>query len=182
LLWLTGLSGSGKSTLALRLERQLLEKGRLAAVIDGDVLRTGLTRDLGFSAADRRENVRRAAEAAFLLADAGVVTIAALISPFRADRADIAARARARRIPFAEIYVAAPLAACEQRDPKGLYRRARAGLLPLFTGIDSPYEAPRRPRLTLRTDRESVAASARKLLRVALLLARPAPRPGPRNA
>jgi len=148
----------------------------LAQVIDGDVLRSGLSRDLGFSAADRRENIRRAAEVALTLAEAGVVAIVALISPFRADRALVARRAREKNLPFAEIYVNAPLAACEQRDPKGLYRRAHAGLLPSFTGIDSPYEPPARPRLTLRTDRESVDDSVVKLLRVALSLARPHPR------
>ena len=173
MIWLTGLSGAGKSTLATALEQELFRVGVLPAVVDGDVLRTGLSHGLGFSDADRKENIRRAAEAALLLAEAGAVAITALISPFREDRQHIADRCRLRGIPFAEIYVNSSLAACEARDPKGLYKRARAGLLPSFTGIDSPYEPPLAPALELHTDVESVAQSMGKLTALTLRLAHP---------
>jgi len=173
IIWMTGLSGSGKSTLAQALEQRLLTSGVLSAVLDGDVLRTGLSRNLGFTPDDRSENLRRATELAIHLADAGVVVIAALISPYRADRAMAAERAKEKGIPFAEIYVNAPLAECERRDPKQLYKKARAGQIPQFTGIDSPYEAPLAPDLELRTDRESVGDSIEKLTQAALSLARP---------
>ncbi len=172
-IWMTGLSGSGKSTLAQALEKRLLRSGVLAAVLDGDMLRAGLSRNLGFSEEDRRENLRRATELAMHLADAGVVVIAALISPFRADRAQIAEKARERAVPFAEVFVNAPLAECERRDPKQLYKKARAGQIPLFTGIDSPYEPPLAPDLELRTDRESVEQSVERIASLALNLARP---------
>lgn len=147
-LWMTGLSGSGKSTIAHRLERELLLSGHRVFVLDGDTLRHGLNHDLGFSAADRRENLRRAAEVAKVLAEAGMIVIASFISPFRAERE--AARAVLGG-HFHEVYVEAGLEACEQRDPKGLYQRARAGEIPDFTGISSPYEAPEQPALTLNT-------------------------------
>jgi adenylyl-sulfate kinase len=169
---MTGLSGSGKSTLAQALEARLLRTGVLATILDGDVLRTGLSKNLGFTAEDRRENLRRATELAMHLADAGVVVIAALISPFRAERAAVAERARERGVPFAEVFINAPLAECERRDPKQLYQKARAGKIPLFTGIDSPYEAPTAPDLELRTDRESIEQSLEKLEAVATQLAR----------
>lgn len=171
-IWLTGLSASGKSTLATALERRLLEEGVLAATVDGDVLRSGLSRDLGFSDADRRENIRRAAELAYHFADTGVVAIVALISPFRADRSMAAARMRERNLPFAEVFINAPLATCESRDPKGLYRKARSGALAGFTGIDAPYEPPERPALELRTDRETIEESLAKLARHTLELVR----------
>lgn len=173
ILWLTGLSGAGKTTLATALEVELLRAGVLAAVLDGDVIRTGLSRDLGFSGADRSENIRRTGEAANLIAAAGAVAIVALISPFRADRQQVADLARARGIPWAEVFVNAALAVCEQRDPKNLYRRARAGEISNLTGIDSPYEAPRTPQLEIRTDVETVAQSTDKLTHFALALARP---------
>ena len=171
IIWLTGFSGAGKSTLAVALEKNLFAARVLPAVLDGDVLRTGLSCDLGFSDSDRQENIRRAAEAALLLAEAGAVVVTAFISPFRADRARIAQRARDRGVPFAEVFVNAPLAACEQRDVKGLYQKARAGEITSFTGIDSPYEAPPSPDLELRTDRESVESSLEKLTELALRLA-----------
>ena len=174
-IWLTGLSASGKSTLAVGLERRLLEAGVLAAIVDGDVLRAGLSRDLGFSDADRRENIRRAAELAYHFADTGVVAIVALISPFRAERALAAARVRERNLPFAEVFINAPLATCETRDPKGLYRKARSGALAGFTGIDAPYEPPERPTLELRTDRETVEESLAKLAQHTLELVRVPP-------
>ena len=177
-IWMTGLSGSGKSTLAQALEQRLLSAGVLSAILDGDVLRTGLSRNLGFTADDRSENLRRATELAIHLSDAGVVVIAALISPFRADRALAAERAKERGVPFVEVFVNAPLAECERRDPKQLYKKARAGQIPQFTGIDSPYEAPLSPDLEIRTDRETVSDSVERLTQMALSLARPAEQAG----
>lgn len=173
ILWLTGFSGAGKTTLATALEAALLRAGVLATVLDGDVLRAGLSRDLGFSLKDRSENIRRTGEAAALIAAAGAVAIAALISPFRADRERVAELARARGIPFAEVFVNAPLAVCEQRDPKALYRRARAGEIRNLTGVDSPYEVPLAPQLELRTDLETVVESTARLTHFALALVRP---------
>ena len=148
-IWFTGLSGSGKSTVAVEVERLLLEGGRAAYLLDGDNLRHGLNGDLGFTAADRSENVRRAAEVARLFADAGIVGLVPLISPYRVDR-DRARRAHeVAALPFLEVFVDTPLEECERRDPKGLYARARAGELPGFTGIDDPYEVPPRPELVL---------------------------------
>lgn len=147
-LWFTGLSGSGKSTLAEALRNRLQDAGQACTLLDGDVLRTGLCSDLGFTPEDRAENVRRVTEVARLLSRAGVVTLVALISPYRTGRD----RARDRIGPaFREIHLDVPLEACEARDPKGLYRRARAGEIPSFTGIDAPYEAPLAPELRLRT-------------------------------
>ena len=141
-LWLTGLSGSGKSTIAVELERRLVDSGRPAYLLDGDNLRHGLNADLGFSDADRRENIRRVAEVAALFADAGVVVVVSLISPF-AEQRELARQVHADRgLPFGEIFVDTPLEVCERRDPKGLYARARAGEIRDFTGIDSPYERP----------------------------------------
>jgi adenylyl-sulfate kinase len=161
-VYLTGLSGAGKSTLARLLERRLHERGVRACVIDGDELRTGLCRDLGFSAADRVENMRRATEIARLMAGAGLVAITAMISPFRAERR--AARERFEPGRFIEVFVDAPLAVCEQRDPKGLYRRARRGEITGFTGIDSPYEPPAEPEVHLRTAQQSPGESADAVL------------------
>ena len=159
-LWLTGLSGAGKSTLARALEERLLRAGRLAYVLDGDNLRHGLCQDLGFTAVDRTENIRRVSHVAALLVDAGALVITAFISPYRVDRA--AARALLGA-DFVEVFVDASLAICEARDPKGLYRRARAGEIAEFTGISSAYEAPEDPELHLRSgDRplvESVEAA-----------------------
>ncbi len=160
-LWLTGLSGSGKSTLAMRLLRGLTDRGRLAYVIDGDNIRQGLNRDLGFSPEDRAENVRRTAEVARLLADAGLIVIAALISPSAPQRAE------ARRIigdRFHEVHVAADLAVCEERDPKGLYRRARADGLADFTGVSAPYDEPAAPDLRLDTGELGIAEATQMLL------------------
>lgn len=148
-VWLTGLSGAGKSTVAGALEALLRERGVRSFVLDGDVVRQGLCKDLGFSAADRVENLRRVAEVARMMVDAGLVVITALISPFRADRG--LARARFEAGEFFEVFVSTPLAVAEQRDPKGLYARARRGELKNFTGIDSPYEAPEHPDLAIDT-------------------------------
>ena len=155
IVWLTGLSGAGKSTIAVELERALFEQGRQAYVLDGDNLRHGLCADLAFSEADRVENIRRAGEVAALLADAGVIAIAAFISPFRAGRDAVRGAVPAER--FLEVYVNAPLEVCEARDAKGLYAKARAGEIPAFTGISSPYEPPLSPELELQTDRQPVA-------------------------
>ncbi len=161
-LWLTGLSGSGKSTLAHRVERRLLERGVFAYVLDGDNVRHGLNADLGFSAADRAENIRRVGHVARLFTDAGAIVIAAFISPYRRDRAQV--RALFDEGDFVEVHVAADLATCEARDPKGLYARARAGEIPEFTGISAPYEAPDAPELRLDTSAADVDACAAQVL------------------
>ncbi|MFC6741849.1 adenylyl-sulfate kinase [Methylobacterium tardum] len=166
--WLTGLSGAGKSSIANAVDRALTQSGRHTMVVDGDNLRLGLNRDLGFSAADRAENIRRAAEAARLMAEAGIVVIVSLISPFREERA--AARQIAGDIPFFEAFIDTPLRICEERDPKGLYSRARAGLIPDFTGISAPYEPPEKPDLVVRTEgctaEQSAAPLASEMMRV----------------
>lgn len=150
--WLTGLSGAGKSTLASAAVRTLVSQGHRAMCLDGDVLREGLNANLGFGPEGRAEAVRRAGEAALLLAGAGVIPVVALISPYAADRDRVRTRHAAHGIGFLEVFVDAPVAVLEQRDPKGLYARARAGQLAGFTGIDDPYEPPARPELHLRTD------------------------------
>jgi adenylylsulfate kinase len=170
--WLTGLSGAGKSTLAAAVDRTLVARGRHSAVLDGDNLRHGLNADLAFSPEDRSENVRRTAEVARLMAEAGTVVIVSLISPYRADRA--LARRIAGDIPFLEVFVDTPLGLCEARDPKGLYRLARAGRIPAFTGVSAPYEAPERPDLTIFTEGRSTQACARSLSARLLRLSRPA--------
>ncbi len=146
-LWFTGLSGAGKSTVAGLLERKLHAAGLHTYLLDGDNVRQGLNRDLGFTDRDRVENVRRVAEVARLMTDAGLVVIVALISPFRSERR--MARDLQQEGEFVEIFVDTPFAVCEARDPKGLYARARAGQLPDFTGIDSPYEPPETPEIVL---------------------------------
>ena len=148
-IWFTGLSGSGKSTIAYTLEHALVQRGHLAYVLDGDNIRHGLNKNLGFSAADREENIRRIGEVAKLFADCGVVTMTSFISPYRKDRDAVRALHAEVGLPFVEIHVATPIATCEQRDPKGLYKKARAGELKGFTGVDDPYEAPGSPELTL---------------------------------
>ncbi len=161
-LWLTGLSGSGKSTLAHRVERRLIEAGVFAYVLDGDNVRHGLNADLGFGADERKENIRRVGEVARLFTDAGAVVITAFISPYREDRAR--ARALLEEGDFVEVHVAADLATCEARDPKGLYAKARAGEIPNFTGISAPYEAPENPELRVDTGAADVDACAEQVL------------------
>jgi len=157
-VWLTGLSGAGKSTLACAVERHLFDRGCRVLVLDGDVMRAGLSSDLGFSHEDRTENIRRLGEVAALLADAGTIVLSAVISPYVADRT----RARRRltevnpSLPFIEVFVDAPLAVCESRDPKGLYAKARAGIVTGFTGVSDPYEAPRSPEVHVRTHEQSL--------------------------
>jgi len=149
--WLTGLSGAGKSTIAFELEQLLRQERRACAVLDGDNLRCGLNRDLGFSQHDRRENVRRAAEVARVMNDVGLTVITSFVSPLRDDRA--AARAIVGATRFVEVYVSTSLNVCESRDPKGLYRKARQGELPNFTGVSGPYEPPLQPALAIDTAR-----------------------------
>jgi adenylyl-sulfate kinase len=161
-VWFTGLSGSGKSTIANELERQLYQMGRHVYLLDGDNLRHGLCSDLGFSAADRTENIRRAAEVAKLFADAGFICLAAFISPLRADRD------RARSLlpdgHFFETHVSTPIEICRQRDPKGLYARADRGEIKNFTGVSAPYEPPLNAELVLHPERDSVASSVERIL------------------
>jgi adenylylsulfate kinase len=161
-VWLTGLSASGKSTIARRAEQLLLERGHSAYVLDGDNIRFGLNKDLGFSPADRTENIRRIGEVAKLFADACVVTLTAFISPYRADRDSV--RAIMPEGTFFEVFVHADLAVCEDRDPKGLYKKARAGQIPEFTGISAPYEEPAAPEMIIRTGEGTVDECAMQIL------------------
>lgn len=162
MIWLTGLSGAGKSSIAQALERAILQQGNAACILDGDKVRRGLCSDLKFSPEDRKENVRRLGEVARLFAEAGVICIVALISPYRQDRR--LARRLVKSGQFIEVYVNAPLAVCEQRDPKGLYARARAGEIKDFTGVSAPYEPPENPELELSTDKLTIAGSVDRIL------------------
>ena len=163
-VWLTGISGSGKSTIASALELTLFRDGKHTYLLDGDNVRNGLSKDLGFSAVDRAENIRRAGEVAQLLVDAGLVVIAAFISPFASERATVRRLFNAGE--FIEVHVHAPLAVAEARDPKGLYKKVRAGLLQNFTGVDSPYEAPLNPELRVDTSKLSVEEAVKKIMRL----------------
>ena len=163
-LWFTGLSGSGKSTIAYTLEHALVQRGRLAYVLDGDNIRHGLNKNLGFSAADREENIRRIGEVAKLFADCGVIAMTSFISPYRKDRDAVRALHDAGQLKFVEIHLATPIETCEQRDPKGLYKKARAGQLKNFTGVDDPYEAPLAPELTIDATGTSPQEAAVMLL------------------
>lgn len=163
-IWLTGLSGAGKSTLANALDDELNRRGLHTYILDGDDLRTGLSSDLGFESADREENIRRVGEVARLMLDAGLIVIAALISPYRESRAKL--KQRFVQGEFFEIYVSTPLKICEERDPKGLYRKARSGAIDGFTGVDSEYEPPLSPNLILDTSECSVVQSVERLLEI----------------
>jgi adenylylsulfate kinase len=163
-LWFTGLSGSGKSTIAFTLEHALVQRGRLAYVLDGDNIRHGLNKNLGFSAADREENIRRIGEVAKLFADCGVVAMTSFISPYRKDRDLVRTLHVDGKLPFIEIHVATPIETCEQRDPKGLYKKARAGQLKGFTGVDDPYEAPLHAEITLDATNTSPQEATVQLL------------------
>ncbi len=171
-IWFTGLSGSGKTTIANHLEKQLHAQGLHTYILDGDNVRHGLNRDLGFTEADRIENIRRVAEVAKLMLDAGLVVLVSFISPFRADRE--IARSLFKEGEFAEVFVDTSLAQCEQRDPKGLYAKARRGELKNFTGIDSPYEVPLKPDVHLQTDTADAAELATQVANWLM----PAPHPG----
>ncbi len=161
-IWLTGLSASGKSTIACRLEQLLLERQVNAYVLDGDNIRHGLNKNLGFSPADRTENIRRIGEVAKLFTDACVIAITAFISPYREDRDNV--RKIMKHGEFVEVFVDTPIEVCEQRDPKGLYKKARAGQIPEFTGISAPYEAPLSPELVLQTSGRSVDECALEII------------------
>ncbi|HVS72492.1 MAG TPA: adenylyl-sulfate kinase [Phycisphaerae bacterium] len=165
-LWLTGLSGSGKSTLAMALEHALISRGHLAFTLDGDNVRHGLNKNLTFTPADRTENIRRIGEVAKLFTEAGLLAITSFISPFRADRDAVRELVAPGR--FIEVFVDAPLEICEQRDPKGLYKRARAGIAEgksmQFTGLDSPYEPPLAPELHVHSDRTPPEALVRQVV------------------
>lgn len=161
-IWLTGLSGSGKSTLAFALEKELFARERACYVLDGDNIRHGLNRDLGFSEQDRKENLRRIGEVAKLFIDAGTIVIAAFISPHAQDRQMV--RDLFDEGDFIEVYIDCSLSACEERDPKGLYKKARASQIPNFTGVSAPYEAPQQPELTLDTEHQSVEQCVAKVM------------------
>jgi bifunctional enzyme CysN/CysC len=163
-VWFTGLSGSGKSTVAVEVERAVVAAGRAAYLLDGDNVRHGLNADLGFSAADRTENIRRIGEVARLFADAGVVALVPVISPYRADRDRVRTIHQQADLPFLEVFVDTPLEVCEARDPKGLYAKARAGEITGFTGIDDPYEAPEHPDLRLTPEHGDAVAQAARVL------------------
>lgn len=163
-LWFTGLSGSGKSTIAYTVEHALVQRGHLAYVLDGDNIRHGLNKNLGFTAADREENIRRIGEVAKLFADAGLITMTSFISPYRKDRDLVRALHDEGKLAFLEIYLNTPIETCEQRDPKGLYKKARAGQLKNFTGIDDPYEAPAKPELTIDATATSPQEAAVQIL------------------
>ena len=155
-LWFTGLSGSGKSTVAVALESRLAKMGHLSYRLDGDNIRLGINKGLGFTAADRTENIRRIGEVAKLFVDAGVIVLTSFISPYKADR-NVAREAHNKdNMPFIEVYVDCPLAEAEKRDPKGLYKKARAGEIKNFTGISDPYEAPENPEIHLKTAESSL--------------------------
>ena len=161
-IWLTGLSGSGKSTIAVDLEKRLLERGVRTYILDGDNIRHGLNKNLGFSPEDRTENIRRIGEVAKLFTDAGLVAVTAFISPYRADRDQV--RALLQPGEFVEVFVDCPVEVCEQRDVKGLYKKARAGEIKEFTGISAPYEAPEQAELTINTAGQSVEESAKQIV------------------
>jgi adenylylsulfate kinase len=155
-IWFTGLSGSGKSTIAVALEKALFAMGKLSYRLDGDNVRLGINKNLGFSEEDRKENIRRIGEVAKLFSDAGTISLSSFISPYKADRDEVRALHEAADIQFVEIFVDCALSVAEERDPKGLYKKARAGEIKNFTGIDDPYEAPVKPEIHLRTDEMTI--------------------------
>ncbi|GGG95633.1 adenylyl-sulfate kinase [Staphylococcus pragensis] len=161
-IWFTGLSGSGKSTVSVALEQALFEQGKHAYRLDGDNVRHGLNKNLGFSPGDRKENIRRIGEVSKLLVDAGTIAITAFISPYREDRDDV--RAILEDDEFIEVYTECSVEECEKRDPKGLYQKARSGEIKEFTGISAPYEAPKKPEITINTEQQSVEESVEVIL------------------
>lgn len=165
-LWFTGLSGSGKSTVAVELEGMLSEMGVLSYRLDGDNVRLGINRNLGFSAEDRTENIRRIGEISKLFVDTGVIALSSFISPYKADRDQVRALHEAAGMDFIEIFVDCSLEAAESRDPKGLYKKARAGEIKNFTGIDDPYEAPSQPEIHLHSDQQTLAEEVEIILAV----------------
>ena len=163
-LWFTGLSGSGKSTIAVALEQALYQRGVLVYRLDGDNIRLGINKNLGFSAEDRAENIRRVGEVSKLFVDSGVIVLSSFISPYLIDRQIVRELHEADNMPFVEVVVDCSLEAAEERDPKGLYKKARAGEIKNFTGIDDPYEAPERPEVHLHTDQQSLEEEVQSLL------------------
>ena len=163
-LWFTGLSGSGKSTIAVGLEQALYQRGVLVYRLDGDNIRLGINKNLGFSAEDRAENIRRVGEVSKLFVDGGVIVLSSFISPYLVDRQIVRELHEADNIPFIEVFVDCSLEAAEERDPKGLYKKARAGEIKNFTGIDDPYEAPEAPEVHLHTDQQSLEEEVEYLL------------------
>lgn len=163
-IWFTGLSGSGKSTIAVALERALFERGKLSYRLDGDNVRLGINKNLGFSEEDRKENIRRIGEIAKLFGDAGTISLSSFISPYKSDRDEVRRLHEAADLTFIEVFVDCPLSEAERRDPKGLYKKARAGEIKNFTGIDDPYEVPASPELHLRTDELSVEEEVSAIL------------------
>jgi adenylylsulfate kinase len=163
-LWFTGLSGSGKSTIAVALEQALYQRGVLVYRLDGDNIRLGINKNLGFSAEDRAENIRRVGEVSKLFVDGGVIVLSSFISPYLIDRQIVRELHEADNMPFIEVFVDCSLETAEERDPKGLYKKARAGEIKNFTGIDDPYEAPERPEVHLHTDQQSLEEEVQSLL------------------
>ena len=163
-LWFTGLSGSGKSTIAVALEQALYQRGVLVYRLDGDNIRLGINKNLGFSAEDRAENIRRVGEVSKLFVDGGVIVLSSFISPYLVDRQIVRELHEAANMPFIEVFVDCSLEAAEERDPKGLYKKARAGEIKNFTGIDDPYEAPEAPEVHLHTDQQSLAEEVEHLI------------------
>lgn len=163
-LWMTGLSGSGKSTISVALERSLFEKGILSYRLDGDNIRLGINKNLGFSADDRKENIRRIGEVSKLFTDAGIITLASFISPYRKDREEVRKIHEGSGLTFVEIFIDCSLESAEERDPKGLYKKARNGEIKNFTGIDDPYEAPTNPEIHLISDKMSLDDEVKTVL------------------
>jgi len=163
-IWFTGLSGSGKSTIAVALENALFERGKLSYRLDGDNVRLGINKNLGFSEADRKENIRRIGEISKLFGDAGTIALSSFISPYRADRDEVRELHDAAHLKFVEVFVDCSLEVAEERDPKGLYKKARAGEIKNFTGIDDPYEAPANPEIHLNTDRMTLEEEVTTIL------------------
>ncbi len=163
-LWFTGLSGSGKSTIATALEKELISRGRHAYRLDGDNLRHGLNSDLGFSPDDRTENIRRVGEVSVLMADSGCLVLSSFISPYQKDRDQIRELHKKHGLDFIEVFIDASVETCESRDPKGLYKKARAGEIPSFTGISAPYEAPTKPELRIETGNCSIEQAAKQCI------------------
>jgi|TARA_E500000331_G_scaffold313651_1_gene322450 adenylylsulfate kinase len=163
-LWFTGLSGSGKSTIAVALEQALYQRGVLVYRLDGDNIRLGINKNLGFSAEDRAENIRRVGEVSKLFVDGGVIVLSSFISPYLVDRQIVRELHEADNMPFIEVFVDCSLEAAEERDPKGLYKKARAGEIKNFTGIDDPYEAPEAPEVHLHTDQQSLEEEVEHLI------------------
>ena len=168
-IWLTGLSGSGKSTIAVELEARLIEMGKLSYRLDGDNVRMGINKNLGFSAEDRAENIRRIGEVAKLFVDAGVIVISSFVSPYSIDRDNIRKLHEDSGMVFLEVFVDCTLAVAEERDPKGLYKKARNGLIKGFTGIDDPYESPERPDIHLQSNTQSLKEEVELILKALLV-------------